>query len=204
MSDSSASSGLGDLLALFGGANPLAGVSRSFAQMQKGVADFLQAVENLNAITARVNRLLDDVEPPIRALMPQITRSITLMDTWSEQLSAPIERVAPGLARLADTLSSPVLSALPKDLSSFVEALGDLARRMQPLGQIAETAGGLFSMNPLANFFGGARSDPTPAPPPPPPPVKQSPSAKAGVQRAKPAAKRAPAKKAAAKKPTKR
>lgn len=219
MSDNS-SLGLGDLLALFGGTNPLGGVARSVAQFQKGVSDFLHAVENfngtmtqLNEIAARVNRLLDDVEPPIRAAMPQLTRSITLMDTWTQQLSAPIERVAPGLARLADTLSSPVLTALPTDLGEFVEVLGDLARRLQPLGQMAESAGSLFGLRPLAAFRANRPANPPRSVSPDrqassptaegPPPAASTPATRASAKKApakRPATERAPAQRAKAKK----
>lgn len=201
MSESASSPGLGDLLGLFGGANPFGGISKSIAQFQRGVTQFLDTVENfngtmaqLNEIAARVNGLLDDVEPPIRALMPQITRTLMAADTMVEQLSAPIERVAPALTLLADTLSSPQLTALPRELAEFMSTLGDLARRMQPLGQLAEAAGGMFGLRPLAALRAGSGRPPAPAPPPPPAPAAKKPAVK------KPAAKQAPAKKAVAKK----
>ena len=60
--------------------------------------------------------------------------------------SGPIDQVVPGLTRLADTLGSPVLTSLPKDLGSFVEALNDLVRRLAPLAQMADSASGLFGL----------------------------------------------------------
>ncbi|MFN6120769.1 MAG: hypothetical protein ACK5CE_14230, partial [Actinomycetes bacterium] len=162
--------GLGDLLGLLGGSNPLAGISKSIAQFQRGVNDFLSAVENfnqtmeqLNAITARVNRLLDDVEPPVRALMPQVTRTLLAADQLVEQMTAPIEKVAPGLSRLADTLQSPQLNQLPVDLGEFLSTIGDLARRLQPLGQLAESAGGLFGLRPFGALRPAAAPEPAPA-----------------------------------------
>lgn len=166
--------GLGDLLALVVGTNPLAPITRTVGQFQKGVDDFLHAVENFNAtmeqmnqVAARVNRLLDDVEPPVRALMPQLTRSIQAMDAIAEQLSGPVERVAPGLARLAEVLQSPQLTALPRDLTQVMDVVGDLSRRLQPLGQLAESAGGLFGLRPargttVAPDAGSAAPDPSP------------------------------------------
>src|SRR5215218_3640342 len=157
MADSAAPNpGLGDLLGLFGGSNPFAGVQRSIGQFQRGVTQFLDSVEQfsatmvqMNLIAARVNSLLDEVEPPIKALMPQVTRTLLAADAMVEQLSAPIERVAPGLSRLADTLSAPQITALPKDLAEFMNVLSDVARRLQPLGQLAESAGGLFGLRSL-------------------------------------------------------
>ena len=93
--------GIGDLFGLFGGANPFAAVSKSIGQFQRGVSDFLSAVENFNktmeqlhGTANRINDLLDTVEEPIKAFVPQVTRTIKAADAMVEQLSVPIERVA--------------------------------------------------------------------------------------------------------------
>jgi ABC-type transporter Mla subunit MlaD len=192
------SGGLGDLLGLFGGANPVAGISKNIAQFQKGVAEFLVTMENFNAtmtqfneVAARVNRLLDVVEEPIKTFVPQMNRTVKAADAMMEQLSGPIDKVAPGLSRLADTLSSPALTSLPRDLGEFMNVLGDLARRLQPLGQMAESAGSLFGLRPLSGL---RSSPPKPERPTPPPPA-----ASAQPDHAPPkAAKKAPVKKAGA------
>lgn len=198
MTDSSSASaplpGLGDLLVLLGGSNPFSGIGKAISQFQRGVGDFLNAVENfnetmeqMNEITRRVNRLLDDIEPPIRALMPQVTRTLQNADAMVAQMNA-----------------------LPKDIGEVMALLADMARRLQPLGQFAESAGGLLGFRQFGNLLPGGRGTPAesePAPPttrgrsllartldPSPPP---SPSPRPA---AKPATKRAPAKKTAAKK----
>jgi ABC-type transporter Mla subunit MlaD len=149
-------------------------------------------MDQLNGVAQRVNSLLDTVEEPIQAFVPQITRTIRTADALVEQLSGPIERVAPGLGRLADTLSNPTLLAMPKDLGEFMETLADLARRLAPLGQLAESAGSMFGLRPLAVLRSGGGSRPTP-----PPPV----AAPAAVKKA-PAPKKATTKKATTKKAT--
>lgn len=178
--------GLGDLLALVTGSNPLTGISKSVAQFQRGTNEFLVAVENfnatmeqVNAIAVRVNRLLDDVEPPIRALMPQITRTLRTTDSLVEQMSA-----------------------LPKDLNEFMAILGDVARRLQPLGQLAESAGGLFGLRPLTALRGATRAAPAhePPPPPPSPPAVRAPSPAKKSSAKKSSAKKTSAKKSPAKK----
>jgi ABC-type transporter Mla subunit MlaD len=194
--------GIGDLLGLFSGANPFGAVTKSIGQFQRGVSDFLSAVENFNktmeqlhGVAVRVNSLLDTVEEPIRAFVPQVTKTIKAADAMVEQLSAPIERVAPGLAKLADILATPALMDLPTDLSEFMGVLSDLARRLQPLGQMAESAGSLFGLRSL----GALRATVAP-----PPPTIQQPAAVAPTERAAPLVhtpvKKAPARKAAAKK----
>jgi hypothetical protein len=163
--------GIGDLFNLFGGANPFGAVTKSIAQFQRGVSDFLSAVENFNktmqqlhGVAERVNSLLDTVDEPIRAFVPQITRTLKAADAMIEQLSGPIDRVAPGLSRLADVLASPTLMTLPTDLSEFVGVLSDLAQRLQPLGQMAESAGSLFGLRPFASLLGGTPPPPAPIP----------------------------------------
>ncbi|HEY7627680.1 MAG TPA: hypothetical protein VH761_11455 [Ilumatobacteraceae bacterium] len=186
--------GFSDLFGLFGGANPFAAVSKSISQFQRGVSDFLSAVENfnktmqqLNGVATRINDLLDTVEEPVRAFVPQVAKTIKAADAMVDQLSGPIERVAPGLSKLADVLATPALTSLPTEMSELMGVLGELAHRLQPLGQIAESAGSLFGIRPLAALR--AASEPTHAPPPPaPPPVEKA------------AAKKAPTKKAATKK----
>src|ERR1700712_1799023 len=154
--------GLGDLLGLFGNNNPFSGVSRSFAQFQRGVGEFLSTIENLDAtleqfnqVSARVNSLLDLVEEPIKAFIPQVTRTVRAADELVERLSGPIDAVAPGLTRLSETLSNPAFAALPKDLNEFLGARPALAGRMHPLGKMAEPAGSLFRGGPFAGLLGG-------------------------------------------------
>ena len=135
-------------------------------------------------------------EAAVRALMPQVTRTLKTADQLVEQMSAPIERVAPGLARLADTLSSPQLMSFPNQLGDLLGALGDVAKRLQPLGQLAESAGGLFGLRPLTSLRAGSGAKPViPPPSDEPVPAAERPAAK------KPAARTSAAKKPAAKKP---
>ena len=82
--------GIGDLLGLFGGANPFGAITKSIGQFQRGVSDFLTAVENFNktmeqmhGVAERVNGLLDTVEEPIKALVPQLTRTSRRPTRWS-------------------------------------------------------------------------------------------------------------------------
>lgn len=204
--------GISDLLGLFGGVNPFGAVTKSISQFQRGVSDFLSAVENFNktmeqlhGMANRVNSLLDTVEEPIRAFVPQVTRTIKAADSMVEQLTGPIDRVAPGLSRLADVLSAPALMSMPNDLSEFMGVLSDLARRLQPLGMMAESAGSMFGLRPLAGLLGGSTQPPPPAPkpalmatPPEAAPAKKAPAKRATAKKA--ASKKAPAKKAASKK----
>jgi ABC-type transporter Mla subunit MlaD len=151
MADPARTDPFADIISLVAG--PIAAVIRSFDQLRRGAEELMKGLENFNATMAnlnetaqRVNRLLNDVEEPVRAMVPQMTRTVKLADELSKRLSAPIENVIPGLDRLASTLDSPVLRNFPTDLGQFLEIMNDVARRMSPLAQIAEQAGGLFGL----------------------------------------------------------
>lgn len=193
-----------DLISLVAG--PIAAVVRSFDQLRKGSDELMRGLENfnntmasLNETASRVNGLLNEFEEPIRALMPQVTRTLQTADDLASRLSGPVDQVIPGLARLADTLNSPVIAALPTDLGSFLDAINDLVRRLGPLSQLAETAGGLFGLK-LPGMPRPAASAPGTTTPPPPPPADPEPAAPAKAATKKAPAKKAPAKKAAARK----
>jgi hypothetical protein len=164
MSSNPPPGGIGDLFGLFGGSNPFAAISKSISQFQRGVSDFLSAVENFNktmqqlhGVAARINDLLDTVEEPVRAFVPQITKTIRATDAMVDQLSGPIERVAPGLSRLADILANPAIAS------------------------IAESAGALFGLRQLTAARPAA---PPPHPAPPPPPKKAAAKKKAAPKKA--------------------
>mgnify|MGYP001818422565 FL=1 len=120
---------LADLFTLF--ATPLTGTVRSLEQFRKGVDEFLAGVENfnrtmanLNETSERINSLLADVEEPIRAAVPQVTRTVKAADEMMQVVSGPAMAVAPGLNRLAETLSTPAFAALPQQIGQFSELLG--------------------------------------------------------------------------------
>jgi len=209
--------GLSDLVALFG-TNPFSGLTRNFQQFQRGVDQLMTTIDNLNEtlkqlneVSARITRMLDLVDEPLRAFLPQVTRTLKAADDMVERMNAPIERVAPGLNRLADALSTPTISNMPRDLNEFLSTLTDLGKRLQPLGQIAESASGMFRNNPFAAFMTGGNQRPADAPgpaptpprgetPPAPRPAKKAAAEDAPAKRTTTTHTRAPAKKPAAKK----
>ena len=129
--------GLGDLLSLFGPNNPLVTLVKSMDQ-------FRQTMESLNATAQRVNRLLDEVEEPLRTVMPQITQSADTAARMIATLREPVDRLAPTLTQLAETLSNPLITDLPRRLTETMEVVASLPTALGPLSQMAEMAGGLF------------------------------------------------------------
>src|SRR4051794_4985351 len=127
--------GLGDLIALLGGASLLAPITKTIDQMKRGVSEFLAAVENINRtmetindIAVRATALFDEIEEPLKALVPHATRSLKAADAMIIQMSGPIDKVTPGITRLADFLSSPSFIAMPTDIATFVDTMSDVAR----------------------------------------------------------------------------
>jgi hypothetical protein len=203
---------LADLFTLF--ATPLSGTVRSIEQFRKGVDEFLKGVENfnrtmenLNETTERINSLLMDVEQPIRAAIPQVTRTVKAADEMMQVVSGPAMAVAPGLSRLAETLATPAFAQLPNQIGAFSDILAEVSKRLGPLTQLAESAGGLFGGFRMP----GARPSPAPSDPAPTAPeperrpairmtAKKAPSKKAASK--KTATKKSPAKKRPAKAPS--
>ena len=209
---------LADLFTLF--ASPLSGTVRSIEQFRRGVDEFLKGVENfnrtmanLNETTERINSLLIDVEQPIRAAIPQVTRTVKAADDMMQVVSGPAMAVAPGLSRLAETLATPAFAQLPHQIGTFSDILDEVSRRLAPLTQLAESAGGLFGGFRIPGSRPTApaprapepewRPQPEPQPQPKPQPRSERTTAKkapATQRTAEKAAAKRPAKKAAAKK----
>jgi len=186
-----------DIISLVAG--PIAAVIKSFDQLRRGADELMKGLENfnrtmsnLNDTAERVNSLLADIEEPVRSILPQVVKTVKFADEFSSRMSGPIEQVVPGLIRLSETLNSPVFSSLPTDLGSFVDAINDLVKRLSPLGQLAESAGGLFGLRIPGISRGNANPSPTVIPPPPPADDDDAP--------AKPAPRKSSARKTTAKK----
>jgi ABC-type transporter Mla subunit MlaD len=204
---------LADLFTLF--ASPLSGTVRSIEQFRKGVDEFLKgvenfnrAMENLNDTTERVNSLLIEVEQPIRAAIPQVTRTVKAADDMMQVVSGPAMAVAPGLNRLAETLSTPAFAQLPNQIGAFSDVLDEVSRRLAPLTQLAESAGGLFGGFRIPGSRTPAPTTKVPEPdvpaqpelPAKQPPATAAPATAKKAPARKRSTKKAPAKKAPAKK----
>ena len=156
--------GLSDLLSLFGSNNPLAAMSRSAEQFRTAVTSFVEVVQsfrqtmdNLNTVASRMNRMLDDIEEPMRTVMPQITKSAETASRMLATMREPVERVAPALTQLADTLNNPLMTDLPRRMTETMDVLSSIPRALGPLGQVADLAGGFVGSRGLAAFGGTGR-----------------------------------------------
>jgi len=171
---------IGDLFGMLGGANPLNAIGKSVEQFRRAVDDLLHAVETftatmdtLNTVAGRVNRLLDDVEEPIRTVVPQISATVRAAESMVNQLTGPVDRVVPALSALADAFGNPTIGRVPDQVGEFLDVLGDFGSRLGPIVQMMESAGGMFRLGPLSRFLGGSSAEaPPPIPAPPARPVR--------------------------------
>ncbi len=122
--------GVHDLLSLIGGVNPFALAGKAVdtathvtAEMVQALANFNDTMREINTVARRVNALLDEIEQPIRIVVPQVTATLKRVDGVLGQVGS-----------------------LPGDVAKAVSTLGDLASRLGPLAQFAESAGGLFGV----------------------------------------------------------
>jgi len=194
---------LGDVINLI--AAPIAGGIRSVEQFRRGVDELFRTIDNLNntlatinEAAARVNRFMSDVEEPVRAILPQLTRTVQAADELMEVVSGPARRIAPNLVQIVDTLGSPAFTTLPTQLSDFMKLMGDVSRRLGPLAQFAESAGGMFGLRlPGSSRQSQPAREPAPLPPAAPPHRSPARSTSGTVN-----ARKAPTKRSAAKKST--
>jgi hypothetical protein len=113
-------------------------------------------------------------------------------------LQGPVRVAAPNIEKIVETLSSPGFSTLPSQLGEFMESIGEVSRRLAPLTQFAENAGGLFGGFKLPGMGGAPRpAAASPITPTPPTTVDQA----TAKTTAKKTGKQAAAKKTTAKRP---
>lgn len=137
--DSSSGSlpGVGDLLSLLGGVNPVVAAGKALetivgltGEIVQSIATFNDTMTEMNKAAHRVNALLDDIEEPVRDMVPILQISLKQAKNTLKKVDGVVSQVG----------------SLPSDVAKAVGILGDLAGRLGPLAQFAESAGGLFGM----------------------------------------------------------
>ena len=97
----------------------------------------------------------------MRTVMPQITKSAETASRMLATMREPVERVAPALTQLADTLNNPLMTDLPRRMTETMDVLSSIPRALGPLGQVADLAGGFFGSRGLGAFGGTGRPSPS-------------------------------------------
>jgi hypothetical protein len=112
----------------------IGGVMETIASLQRAAV----AVEQL---VTRMNRLVDDLEGPMRALTPELERSVARMQRLSGALEGPIDRLLPGLEAAVGTFERVALSQLPEtveearqQMQTLLDLFSEVPRRLGLLG----------------------------------------------------------------------
>ena len=86
--------GVNELIKSLGLDNPLATGAKAVDQARRSVDAliasmelFVQSMDNINQVAARVNRLLDDIEGPLRQTIPHVSGALGALQRLSEATS---------------------------------------------------------------------------------------------------------------------
>lgn len=86
--------GVNELIKSLGLDNPLATGAKAVDQARRSVDAliasmelFVQSMDNINQVAARVNRLLDDIEGPLRQTIPHVSGALSALQRLSEATS---------------------------------------------------------------------------------------------------------------------
>ena len=108
--------GLDDLLNIVNALNPLANGAKAVDQAKRTVEAliasmelFVQSMDNFNQVATRVNRLLDDIEGPVRQIAPHINGALSATSKLAD--------ISGALNELTKRLG-PLLSFLPQSAPS--------------------------------------------------------------------------------------
>ena len=86
--------GVSELIKSLGLDNPLATGAKAVDQARRSVEAliasmelFVQSMDNINQVAARVNRLLDDIEGPLRQTIPHVSSALGALQKLSDATS---------------------------------------------------------------------------------------------------------------------
>jgi ABC-type transporter Mla subunit MlaD len=111
-----------DLFSLLSDFNPVTSGAKAVDQAKRTVESlisamelFVQSMDNMNQVATRVNRLLDDIEGPMRQVMPHVNGTLGAVNKLAEMSGALTElskRLGPLMAFMPPT-SKPKDSTTP-------------------------------------------------------------------------------------------
>jgi ABC-type transporter Mla subunit MlaD len=188
-----------DISALFQGPGAvLAGVlgvadnaRKTIGGVMETIATLQRAAVAVEQLVSRMNRLVDDLEAPMRALTPELERSVARMQRLSGALEGPIDRLLPGLEAAVGTFDRVALSQLPETVE---EARQQMQTLLDLFSEVPRRLGLLGALSPLGSLLPRSKE---PVAPPPAPRKTASPVRKA-------TAKKAPSKRLAKSEPAKK
>jgi hypothetical protein len=161
-----------DLFSLFQGpANVMSGVMgladngrKAFSGILDTIASLQRAAAALEQLAARVDRMVTELEAPLRILTPELEKAAERVVRLAEIVEGPMDRLLPGLDRAVETLDRVALSQLPDNIDALrnqvgavVDIFADIPKRFSGLSQLIP---GLDRLSALARPV----TSPSPAP----------------------------------------
>ncbi len=136
--------------------------------MVETVQSLQRSAAALESLLSRLDSLVDSVEAPARALAPEMDKFAKRMREVGDALDGPIDSIVPGMQRMATAFDRMSFDQLPDavellsaQIMGMVGSLGDLPKRLGPLGDLLGGAGGLFGLGRPASSV--SQTSPVPA-----------------------------------------
>jgi hypothetical protein len=115
-----------DLASLFvGPANLMTGVlgladsgRKTVSGVMETIASLQRAAKALEALVTRIDKMVAEIEAPMRVLAPELEKATQRLVRVSEAFEAPLDRLIPGLEGAISSLDRVSLSQLPETLEA--------------------------------------------------------------------------------------
>jgi hypothetical protein len=125
--------------------NGMKGLADSGRKAVSGLLDTIASLQRaaaaLEQLAARVDRLVTDLEAPLRLLTPELEKAANRVLRFAELVEGPIDRLLPGLEQAVGTFERLSVNQLPDNLDALrsqvatvVEVFAELPRKLGSLG----------------------------------------------------------------------
>ena len=127
---------------------------KTLGGMMEAIASLQRAAKGIEQLATRLNKLVDDIETPMRAMTPEFEKAVARMQRLTEAFEGPLDRLVPGIETAIGTLDRLSLNQLPENLEqvraqmmAIVDVFAELPRR---LGSLADLVPGMDRLRALA------------------------------------------------------
>ncbi len=131
--------------------NGMKGLADNGRKAVSGLLDTISSLQRaaaaLEQLAARVDRLVTDLEAPLRLLTPELEKAANRVLRVAELVEGPIDRLLPGLEQAVGTFERLSVNQLPDNLDALrlqvatvIDAFADLPRKLGSLGGFGAVA----------------------------------------------------------------
>jgi hypothetical protein len=131
--------------------NGMKGLADNGRKAISGLLDTISSLQRaaaaLEQLAARVDRLVTDLEAPLRLLTPELERAANRVLRVAELVEGPVDRLLPGLEQAVETFERLSVNQLPDNLDALrsqvttvIEVFAELPRKLGSLGGFGAVA----------------------------------------------------------------